>query len=177
LRYVRLEVDVPLLDFYWVGASDIGQKSGQFQWLDGSKVTVWKKGDPNDYRHGKETCVLFSDTSAELVDYQCSRYSYSICEAPREYVGCIWNEKSTISAQNYTRRFLYVHSCLIKILILICFTLSIFKDSNEYLKKFLLYYICFFLFDLSLFMCLFALSLSFAVPSLFWIIIMKCFLT
>lgn len=63
-------------EYYWVGASDVGRKAGDFYWRDGTKLdnTLFAKGDPNQFKEGQKTCVNFAFTL--LYDYECSSTYY-----------------------------------------------------------------------------------------------------
>jgi len=79
-------------DAFWVGASDIGQKPGQFVWQsDGTKVarSLWRSGEPNDFGAGKETCAHLWTSFGKLFDFRCSHPEISfICELADEDLPC-----------------------------------------------------------------------------------------
>ncbi|XP_059476030.1 C-type lectin domain family 4 member A-like [Neocloeon triangulifer] len=73
---------------YWVGASDIGKKFGQFTWTNGKKLpkssNLWDKvlfgGQPNNMQEGQETCVSVEELGKKLNDYKCSTTKRFICK-------------------------------------------------------------------------------------------------
>jgi hypothetical protein len=76
-------------NYYWVGASDVGQQPGQFRWTDGTKVddAWWASGQPNDHGQGKETCVYLGH--AKLADDPCSTSTYFVCEVGEKFAKCL----------------------------------------------------------------------------------------
>ncbi|XP_065335592.1 uncharacterized protein LOC135936638 [Cloeon dipterum] len=78
-------------DFYWLSASDVGQKGIEFRWLDGEVLPVssslWDKGmmQPDSFGRGQEVCTAISKYSGtyKLADHECRTYALagSICDA------------------------------------------------------------------------------------------------
>jgi hypothetical protein len=81
----------PISDYYWVGASDVGQQPGQFFWTDGTKVddAWWQSGQPNEHGQGKETYVVLGH--AKLWDLPYSESRYFVCEVGKEFAKCLWS--------------------------------------------------------------------------------------
>jgi hypothetical protein len=77
----------------WMEASDMGRKSGQFYWADGTQVdnSTWMTGQPNKFVPGIEACVYIhsGDTNVGLKDWQCSGTSYTLCEVPTPLRSCL----------------------------------------------------------------------------------------
>ncbi|XP_059477495.1 C-type lectin domain family 4 member F-like isoform X2 [Neocloeon triangulifer] len=76
-------------DRWWLSASDIGQRPGEFRWIDGSPIdkNLWDKqsGEPDDHGEDKQTCVLIiSGENKRLYDDPCTLEHNIICELPAE---------------------------------------------------------------------------------------------
>jgi len=70
-------------DWFWVDASDIGQRPGQFVWADGTKVdeALWKNEHRGAIAAGKETCAELWTETGKLYDIGCTYAQFSfICE-------------------------------------------------------------------------------------------------
>jgi len=77
-----------------VGASDVGQEPGLFMWEEGFELlkrskgnwkTLWEDHEPDDFGHGKETCVWLDQDTGNLCDRPCRENMFFICElAPRD---------------------------------------------------------------------------------------------
>ncbi|CAB3367885.1 Hypothetical predicted protein [Cloeon dipterum] len=75
---------------WWVSASDVGGKAGEFKWHDGQILpkdsTLWNKerNQPDDFGAGKETCAHIAPYYKDkLMDSVCfTGSSHFICELP-----------------------------------------------------------------------------------------------
>lgn len=59
---------------YWVGASDIGKKAGDFYWRDGTKFgdSLWEENNPNDFKEGQITCITLYSKDRLFFDSKCT---------------------------------------------------------------------------------------------------------
>lgn len=73
-----------LSDWLHTSGTDKNRNAGEFYWRNGEKVnrSLFKKGDPNDFKEGQETCVFVKES--KLWDYNCAFKTYAICEAPTD---------------------------------------------------------------------------------------------
>jgi len=74
----------------WVGASDIGQRPGQFYWTDGLRVpdNFWGR-NPDDFGSGKKTCACLSNNSANLNDQSCDIPWPFVCQVDQQHRHCV----------------------------------------------------------------------------------------
>ncbi|XP_065352657.1 lectin-like [Cloeon dipterum] len=89
LLYQRAKALYEKNNNWWVSASDVGGKAGEFKWHDGQILpknsTLWNKelDRPGDYGAGKETCVHFASYYKDkLMDSVCFPAGHFICELP-----------------------------------------------------------------------------------------------
>ncbi|XP_046571400.1 C-type lectin domain family 4 member M-like [Haliotis rubra] len=68
--------------FFWVGSTDI-EEEGTWRWNDGTPISPWLTGDPNDLG-GNEDCLSLyvrAATGAFFVDYACKKDERYLCQA------------------------------------------------------------------------------------------------
>jgi hypothetical protein len=80
---------------YWVDASDIGKRAGNFVWSDETPVELEcskkHRYRPDEFREGLKTCVYIYTLSGVLCDATCSGSNINVsmlCEVPDALDSC-----------------------------------------------------------------------------------------
>ncbi|XP_065331642.1 collectin-12-like [Cloeon dipterum] len=78
---------------WWVSASDVGSRAGDFKWHDSQALpkdsALWNKErrEPNSFGQGGEACAHIAPYYKDrLMDERCSEVSNFICEQPANSV-------------------------------------------------------------------------------------------
>jgi len=70
---------------YFTSGNDMVTRPGIFYWMNGHREPVddrlWLPGDPNYYGQGRESCILLMHHFNLLVDDDCDKKCYPLCES------------------------------------------------------------------------------------------------